>query len=62
MARIISITIDENGDQTVDLAGYAGKGCEAVAKAFAAAVGTSVDIKRKPEWNKIPVKKNTITR
>ena len=62
MAKLITVEIDNEGDQTVDLAGYHGKGCAAVAKAFADAIGTSTDITRKPEFNQVPVKQNIIKR
>ncbi|PWT76230.1 MAG: hypothetical protein C5B59_07100 [Bacteroidetes bacterium] len=51
MAKIITIEIDENGDQTVDLAGYRGKGCAAVQAVFERAVGKSVKVTRKQEYN-----------
>ena len=62
MAKIITVEIDNDGDQTVDLAGYHGKGCTAVAKAFADAIGTSTDITRKAEYAQMPTKKNTLER
>lgn len=63
MAKIVTIEIDEEtGDQTVDLAGYAGKGCSAVQQVFERAVGKSVAVTRKPEYNKVVTKKNTLTR
>ena len=39
MAKIITVTIDENGDAEIDLAGYNGKGCDAVMKGFNKALG-----------------------
>lgn len=60
--KIVTVEIDESGDQTVDLAGYEGKGCAAVQQVFERAVGKSVAVTRKPEYNKVPVKKNTLTR
>lgn len=56
MAKIITIEIDENGDQTVDLVGYKGKGCHAVQEVFERAVGRSVKVTRKPEYNVAPNK------
>ncbi len=60
MSKIITVTIDETG-QSVDLAGYKGKGCEAVQKAFEQAVGPSTKVTKKPEYNE-PVKKNLLVR
>ena len=51
MAKIITIEIDENGDSTVDLEGFQGKGCGAIQEAFAKAVGKSTHIERKREFN-----------
>jgi hypothetical protein len=34
MAKIVKITVDENGDFTVDLNGFKGRGCDAIIKAF----------------------------
>ena len=62
MAKIITVTIDENGNQSVDLAGYQGQGCHAVQQAFENAVGTSTKAVKKPEFYKPVVKKNTLTR
>lgn len=62
MAKIITVEIDEAGDQTVDLAGYHGKGCAAVQEVFERAVGKSVSVVRKPEYNKVAVKENLIKR
>ncbi len=52
MAKIITVTIDENGDPTIDLAGYQGKGCSAVQDVFNRALGVTVERKKKPEYNK----------
>ena len=61
MAKLITVLIDENGDQSVDLAGYQGKGCAAVQKAFEDAIGTSTKAIKKPEFYK-QVSKPTLTR
>jgi hypothetical protein len=34
MAKIVKVTVDENGDFTVDLNGFHGRGCDAIIKAF----------------------------
>jgi hypothetical protein len=52
MAKIITVLIDENGDQSVDLAGYQGRGCSAVQKAFEDALGPSSKSIKKPEFYK----------
>lgn len=62
MAKIITIEIDEAGDQTVDLAGYEGKGCAAVQAVFERAVGKSTSVTRKPEYNKTATNSKLVTR
>lgn len=62
MAKIITITIDEKGDQTAETGGYQGKGCEAVLKAFAGAVGAAEKVTIKPEYYREPVKSNLLKR
>ena len=62
MAKIITIEIDENGDQTVDLAGYKGKGCAAVQAVFERAIGKSIKAVRKPEYNQVATNQKTVTR
>jgi hypothetical protein len=49
MAKQVIVKFDENGDPTVDLDGFQGKGCKAVAKAFSEALGRVVESKDKPE-------------
>lgn len=56
--KIITVEIDEHGDSTVDLAGFAGKGCAAIQEGFARAVGTSTHVEHKPEFNR-PVQGQT---
>jgi hypothetical protein len=61
MAKIITIEIDQaTGDQTVDLTGYHGKGCDAVAEAFGNAIGQTVKVTHKGEFNKPAQHKNTL--
>ena len=62
MAKIVTIEIDEEGNQTVDLEGYQGKGCHAVQEVFARAVGQSTKAVRKPEFNKAPKNNVRVTR
>jgi hypothetical protein len=58
VAKIITVTIDENGDPKIDLAGYQGKGCHAVQEVFGRALGTTTKAVKKPEYNK-PAKNTT---
>jgi hypothetical protein len=58
--KIITITIDHEGDQTVETAGYQGKGCQAVLDVFARAVGTVEKTVHKPEYNKPAVNTNLV--
>lgn len=48
--KIVTVEVDKNGNFTVDLAGFQGKGCKAVADAFAS-VGKVVNEELKPEYN-----------
>ena len=58
MAKIIVVTIDENGDAEIDLQGFHGRGCDAVMKGFNKALGGEVlTDNSKPEYNK-PLTKN----
>ncbi len=52
MARIVTLTIDENGDATVETDGYNGKGCDAIQKAFGNALGRTVASTKKLEYSK----------
>ena len=47
--KIVTVEIDKNGDFTVDLAGFQGKGCKAVADAFKS-VGKVTHEETKPEY------------
>jgi hypothetical protein len=47
--KIVTVEVDKNGNFTVDLAGFQGKGCKAVADAFAS-VGKVVNEETKPEY------------
>jgi hypothetical protein len=59
MAKEIIIEIDlTTGDQTVDLNNYHGKGCDAVADVFGRAVGETVKVTHKGEYNKPAVNTN----
>ena len=58
MAKIITVTIDENGDAEIDLAGYQGKGCAAVMAGFNKALGGEITSNAtKAEYTK-PLTKN----
>jgi transposase len=58
--KIVTITIDEEGDQTVDLTGYHGKGCDAVADVFGRALGTTTKVVHKPEHNRPLLNMNVV--
>lgn len=57
MAKIVTMIIDEEGNPSIDLAGYAGKGCQAVQDVFGRALGTTIKAEKKSEYNK-PLTKN----
>lgn len=50
--KTITVVIDEHGESTVDLAGFNGKGCDAIQQGFARAVGSSTHEVKKPEYNR----------
>lgn len=50
--KIITLTIDEDGNQEAKADGYFGKGCDAALKAFGDALGTTTKVTHKPEFNK----------
>ena len=59
--KVITITLDETADQVVETDGYHGKGCSAVTKAFADAVGaTAGPITRKKEYWFVATVKNLL--
>lgn len=58
--KIVTITIDEEGDQKVETAGYQGKGCQAVLDVFARAVGTVTETVHKPEFTKPALNTNQL--
>lgn len=60
MAKIITITIDDEGNQEVDLNGYNGKGCDAVADVFGRAVGATTKVVHKPDFNKPAINRNVL--
>lgn len=47
--QIVTVEVDKNGDFTVDMVGFKGKGCKAVADAFSAA-GKVIHEDTKPEY------------
>ena len=49
--QVITVTIDEKGDPSVDLEGFNGKGCAAVVEGFEKAVGKSTSTTIKHEFN-----------
>lgn len=62
MSKLVMIEIDANGDPSVETAGYKGKGCEAVQKAFGDALGTTVKAVKKPEFFQTVVNKKQVIR
>jgi hypothetical protein len=57
MAKIVTLVIDEEGNPSIDLAGYAGNGCQAVQDVFGRALGTTTKAVKKAEYTK-PLTKN----
>lgn len=51
--KIITMTIDDEGNPTVETDGYEGKGCDAVQQIFGAAIGTTEKSTKKPEYNRL---------
>lgn len=51
--QIVTVEVNKNGDFTVDLAGFQGKGCKAVADAFNS-VGKVTKEETKPEYYEGP--------
>jgi Protein of unknown function (DUF2997) len=47
--QIVTVEVDKNGNFSVDLVGFQGKGCKAVADAFAS-VGKVTKEELKPEY------------
>lgn len=62
MAKTITVTIDSEGDASVDLVGYKGKGCHVVQAAFERALGKSSKVVKKPEYNQTTTNNNCIVR
>ena len=60
--KVITIEIDEDGNQTVDLKGYFGRGCAAVQAVFERAIGKSIKVTRKPEYNAVTTNNKQVTR
>jgi hypothetical protein len=57
MAKIVTLTFDDDDNPIVETEGYVGSGCDAVQKAFADAIGSTIKKQFKPEYHKAPVKK-----
>lgn len=60
MAKTITVEISKDGKASIDLAGFEGEGCEAVAKAFDE-LGKVEEDKKKPEFYKGAGNKNFIS-
>ena len=52
MAKIITLTFDDEGNPSIDLTGFAGKGCQAVQDVFGRVLGKTTKTVVKPEFNK----------
>lgn len=52
MAKIVTVEIDTDGNFSVDLTGFNGKGCSDVIKAFEG-LGTATKTVTKPEFNSV---------
>jgi hypothetical protein len=48
--KIITLTFDDEGNPSIDLAGYKGKGCQAVQDVFGRVLGTTKSVTTKPEY------------
>jgi hypothetical protein len=48
--KTVIVTIDENGDSTIDLNGFAGKGCDRVLGEFAGRDSMKIE-RTKPEYH-----------
>lgn len=55
----IECIIDENGQCSIELFGWKGKGCADVAKKLSDALGQTVDAKKKDEYWKVETKQKT---
>lgn len=58
--KLVTVEIDENGDTSVDLTGFHGKGCAAVAAAFDE-LGKVTTSRTKTEFNEGPGQNSCIT-
>ena len=52
MAKIITLTFDDEGNPSIDLAGYSGNGCQAVQDVFGRVLGTTKKVVTKAEFIK----------
>jgi hypothetical protein len=58
--KIVTFVIDGNGDFTIDMAGFHGKGCKDVAKAFEP-IGKVTNEVEKPEYHAGPGQGNYLS-
>lgn len=58
--KMVTIEI-ENGECSVDLEGFKGIGCAAIVEGFAKAVGTSIRVDKKREFNAPVIAANRLT-
>lgn len=52
----IEIIIEKDGEISMDLKGWNGKGCSEVTKEFTKALGTAVNVEKKPDYWKTETK------
>jgi hypothetical protein len=59
--KTVIVTIDENGDSTIDLNGFAGKGCDRVLAEFAGRDRVKIE-RNKPEYHTEAKEAQTVQR
>ena len=52
MSKEIEVTIDDNGETSVDLKGFDGKGCQEVMDKLTKVLGKKTKLEKKPEFYK----------
>lgn len=52
MAKIITLTFDDQGNPQIDTTGYTGSGCQAVQDVFGRVLGKTTKVVTKAEYNK----------
>lgn len=59
--QTIIVTVHEDASFDVDLNGFEGQGCDAIAKAFTDALGSETSHTHKPEWKGKATTRNAAT-